>query len=154
MLMSVWHPNVCQCVCQMSIYLFCTRCCWVSCTWGVWLLPSLDIFLSSAISIYIVDVFLCSVFPIISQVTATTTTPPVTVVCYRPSTISINITMAPISLGLAALVTIIWASEGHSGGFCWLHHHATAAYFTTKSKTYLSWRVQPVLWAVVISLPP
>ena len=46
--------------------------------------------------------FLCSVFLIVSQVTATTATPPVTVVCSGALPITLTVTIAPISVGLAA----------------------------------------------------
>ena len=48
-------------------------------------------------------IFLCSVFLIMSQATVTTTSPPMTVVCCRPSPITMTVTMAPTSVGLAVL---------------------------------------------------
>ena len=87
---------------------------------------SLEEFLSSPIGIIIMDVFLWSMFSIISQVTlttSTTTTPPVTVVCSR----ALLITMTYIGSHLCGPNNIRseWYgsattvdSKGHNEGFC------------------------------------
>ena len=121
MLMSLWHP----CVCLMSAYLLFSRCCWI--------LTLLEVFQSSAIgNIYSRWFFLCSVFLIICPVTATTTIPPVTVVCSRTSPITMTITMVPTS-GLSNIrspwcgsATTVDA-KGYSKGFCLPCHCAAAA---------------------------
>ena len=49
-----------------------------------------------------VDVFLCSIFLIMSHVTVTTITPPVTVVCSGAPSITMSVTISPTSVGLTA----------------------------------------------------
>ena len=51
------------------------------------------------------DLFLCSVFQVISEATETTdtSTPPVTVVCCNASSTSANVMMGPTSMGLPTL---------------------------------------------------
>ena len=69
---------------------------------GVLTIPLLEIFPYSAIGdLYRRCFFHCSVILIISPVNATTTTPPVTVVFSRASPITITVTMALTSMGLA-----------------------------------------------------
>ena len=47
--------------------------------------------------------FVCSVFLIMSLVTVANTNLPVTVMCLRPSPITMTVTVAPTSVGLPAL---------------------------------------------------
>ena len=47
--------------------------------------------------------FFCSVFPIVSPATSTSTTPPVTFMCSRTSPTSMSVTIAAISVVLVAL---------------------------------------------------
>ena len=73
------------------------------------------------------DVFLCSVFLIMCQVTLTTTTLHVTF-----AVSGTTVKMVPTSLDLTALgqhyVVLSQAVnlEGHNEGFCWPHHYAAA----------------------------
>ena len=82
----------------------------------------------------IVAVFLFSVLLIVSQVTVTTTTPTVMVLCSGSLTINETVTMAPTSVGLAAALGQHCATEATSvpdafSGLCLLCHGSSSGNF-------------------------
>ena len=86
--------------------------------------------LSQAIGSQYSGYFACSMLLIMPQVTVTTTTPLVMVVCSRAMPISTMITLGPTSVGQT---TSAWYgsatkvdSKRHNEGFCWPHLYATA----------------------------
>ena len=106
MLMAIGHSCVCQTIC-VSV-----RCPCICCIPGVVeCMPpgASSITLSEGISIFShrkfikLMFFLCSVFLIMPEVTATITTPTVTVVCSMTSSITTTVTVALTSLDLVAL---------------------------------------------------
>ena len=124
--MSFGHPCVHQGICQVSIYLLCTTCCWDPLPrGGIDYYSFLNTFLSSAIrNLCSRCFFFCSVFLIISQVTTTTITPPVTVFeCYNGFHFSRLSSIRLAGCGSATRVD----PKGHNDGFCWCHYCGTTA---------------------------
>ena len=138
LLMSVGHPCVCQYI-SMSV-----RCPYICCVPGVFWASFPTGVLTYSFYRYshlqpqeLIEwvFFLCHVFLIMSPGAATTTMPLVTVLCSRASPMTMTVTMASTSVGLAVLGQHDVLLP-HSKGFCWPYHCA-AAETTSVPDTFL-----------------